>query len=83
MYKQTTSSDQSLDMYGAGSTLRFPRFMSFRTDKSWKDILTYTGKDFFTQNERRFSHVYQEMIKARKEGTFGGKKRSASQQDLM
>ncbi|KAL1926334.1 hypothetical protein VTP01DRAFT_5855 [Rhizomucor pusillus] len=54
------------NMYGAGNTLRFPRFMSFRTDKSWKDIMTYT-----------------EMIKARKEGTVGSKKRSASQQDLI
>ncbi|KAG2216309.1 hypothetical protein INT45_011241 [Circinella minor] len=30
------------NMYGAGTTLRFPRFMSFREDKTWKDIMTWT-----------------------------------------
>ncbi|KAF7730847.1 hypothetical protein EC973_001365 [Apophysomyces ossiformis] len=30
------------NMFGSGSTLRFPRFMRFRKDKSWSDIMTYT-----------------------------------------
>ncbi|KAG0180060.1 DNA ligase (ATP) [Apophysomyces sp. BC1034] len=30
------------NMFGSGSTLRFPRFMRFRKDKSWSDIMTYS-----------------------------------------
>ncbi|KAI8338401.1 ATP dependent DNA ligase domain-containing protein [Chlamydoabsidia padenii] len=29
-------------MWGAGCTLRFPRFVRFRHDKSWKEVLTYS-----------------------------------------
>ncbi|CAO3611470.1 unnamed protein product [Cunninghamella echinulata] len=31
----------SSNMWGSGYTLRFPRFVRFRRDKSWRDIMTY------------------------------------------
>ena len=83
-------------MYGAGTTLRFPRFISFREDKSWKDIMTWTGKlhiikGSISKGKSWINWVYYhyiihcavlEMNEAKREGTLGGKKRGLTHKDF-